>query len=100
MPVSGVLPAWPGAFALGVTRGFEGYARSPQPLPVGARSSSSGPRPIGCAANAVEVANASNTAACTAERTSLRIANPLDCHSPECRMACRDALGVEQGVGG
>src|SRR5258708_24030801 len=62
MPLLGVLPAWPGAFALGFTRGGAGYARSPQPLPVGARSDSSEPGPSTCAAKAVVVARPSRPA--------------------------------------
>src|SRR6266850_5064247 len=51
------------ALAFSFTRGGAGYARSPQPLPVGTRSDSSLPGPSTCAANAVDVMRQSTPAA-------------------------------------
>src|SRR5436309_15817736 len=71
MPLLEVLPAGPGALAFGSTRGGAGYARSPQPLPVGTRSASSASGASTCAANAVDVKRQSRLAALKIDRIRL-----------------------------
>src|SRR5438094_8138345 len=64
-------PALAEALAFGSIRGCAGKARSPQPLPVGARSASSGPGPSTCAAKAGDIRRQSTPTALKSNRTSL-----------------------------
>src|SRR5207253_587370 len=59
------------ALAFGSTCGGAGYARSPQPLPVGTRSASSASGASTCAANAVDVKRQSRLAALKIDRIRL-----------------------------
>src|SRR5438876_8548704 len=71
-------PAFPEALPFGSARGGAGYARSPQPLPVGTRSDSSELGPSTCAANAVDVTRQSRPAARKSDWVSFCMKNLLD----------------------
>src|SRR5437868_6201991 len=71
-------PAFPEALPFGSARGGAGYARSPQPYPVGTRSPSLASGASTCAANAVDVTTQSSPAARKSDRISFCMKNLLD----------------------
>src|SRR5207249_11660514 len=75
------------ALAFSFTRGGAGYARSPQPLPVGTRSPSLVSGANTCAANAVDVTRQSSPAVRKSDWVSLRMKE-----SPRSRAPCTDGL--------